>query len=91
MDSNLLTKYVETFGEEVEKKYWNERPPKNRLLILQVETCPGPGPYTEEQAEELYRQCLKDGRPWQDYPTIVHDVSKWYRQYMRGVKRGEVY
>lgn len=91
MDSDLITKYVDTFGEIVEKVYGNERPPKNRVLILQVETYPGPGPYTEEQAEKLYRQCLEDGKPWQDYPTIVHDVQKWYRSYMRAVRRGEVF
>lgn len=91
MDSDLITKYVEIFSETVEKAFRNERPPKNRVLILQVEGYPGPGPYTEEQAEKLYRQCINEGHPWQDYPTVVHDVNKWYRSYMKAVKRGEVF
>lgn len=91
MDSDLITKYVQTFGESVSNKYWDAKPPLNKILILHVETYPGPGPYTEEQAEKLYRQCLEDGKPWQDYPTVVHDVSRWYRAYQKSVKRGEVY
>ena len=91
MDNDLTLKYIRTFEKTFWEKYRDAKPPLTRILILQVETYPGPGPYTEEQAEKLYRQCLEDGKPWQDYPTIVHDVQKWYRSYMRAVRRGEVF
>ena len=90
MQNEILSQYIDKFGESVSKLYSNARYPINRILILQVEGYPGPGPYTEEQAEKLYRQCIDEGHPWQDYPTIVHDVNKWYRKYMKEVKRGGV-
>lgn len=92
MDNDEITlQYIKTFEKTFWKNYRDARPPLNRILILQVEGYPGPGPYTEEQAEKLYRQCIDEGHPWQDYPTIVHDVNKWYRQYMKEVKRGGVF
>lgn len=81
--------YMATFGRMVYKKYVREKEPLNMVLIPL--TVAGPQLFTEEEREDVYQRCLNEGKPWQEIPDVAERVKSWHREYVRGIKKGEIY
>lgn len=81
--------YEKRFCDGVRKKYGAK--PAPMCFVLFPLAIGGPELYSEARRNEIYRRCLDDGRPWQEYTEIVKEVRKWHKAYLKGIEAGEDY
>ena len=81
--------YISLLGETARKKYGSMKEPMSYVVLPLMEG--GAELFSEERQEGIYQQCIRDDKPWQEYPEIVRDVKKWYREYQRRITKGEIF
>ena len=86
---NSRALYISLLGKKAREKYGSMKEPMSYVAFPLMEG--GPELFSEERQEEIYQQCIRDDKPWQEYPEIVRDVKKWHREYLRRIRKGEIF
>ena len=46
------------------------------------------GSYTEKEQIDIMRQCLRDNKPWYEYPEIYEQVKAWDEEAKQAFESG---